>query len=247
VRVLRGAVLGVVLTLCPLAAWPAGAGTSTDPEVVDECGDAQRLAYVGDVGVESTESRPFGFDIAAAWFNDVVDSDGTVTGLQISLQLCGVVPPPELQGSSWTVTWDSTLFDAGERDCWTSADLRDVLDQGAPGSVVRVSQIVVGCSEPATGPLGQPASTGYTLSATELAPDVTSVDGGLITWELRPAELPPQIAELFVAGEVLASPSARTRDGRQVTMLSLDQPGIYVSPGAEDHASRGRDFVIGGS
>ena len=209
-----------------------------DPHVQDGCGDADVMARAGGTVVRTPDpERAAGFDVDAAWFEDLYDEEGMHAGVRVHLRMCGDLPEPELTGSAWSVRWsppggcsrDLYLF---ERD--NSQTLGEV----------RYAYIFSQCSRP--GPIPG-SSEGYTEWSTPLGEESYAVDGNLITWTLTADMLPPEDADrlAFLApGTDWAKPSAYARDGRQLTLT--ESSGFFVSgPGAWDHTGNGRDFTVG--
>lgn len=118
-----------------------------DPHVLDPCGDADVMVRVGDhvVGTPDPE-RAAGFDMKAAWFEDLYDAEGRHMGVRIHLRMCGDVPDPELMGSGWSVHWDL------EGPCSRVVGLHDSPPPDDPSQgVVRRAYLQSQCARP--GPI----------------------------------------------------------------------------------------------
>ena len=216
---------------------PPGPG----PHVQDVCGDADVMARVSGTKVRTPDpERAAGYDIEAAWFEDLYEEGGDHAGVRVHLRTCGDVPEPEIMGSAWSVRWGL------EGPCSRLVSVRDG-DALEPDLVERVAYLESQCSAP--GPVPG-SSQGYVEWSETLGASSYSIQGDHITWTLTADMLPSDRAErvAFVApGTVWSVPSAYARDGRQLTMFEQWEPvHIYASgPGAWDPTPSGRDFTVG--
>ena len=240
VKFLRGLVL-LVLVLT-VAALPAAAGTPSDAEITDPCGDLPPLVRAGNNQLTYQETRATGFDVASAWFSDLRDSaTGPNAGLRVTLRVCGDVPAPQLQGSGWTVTWAAPQFNTANRDCAATTALEDLLVEGGV-EIRRSARLSVMCQQPSTDELGRPTVTASTLFEVPLTAQQFAVDGGEITWTLRRDALEGDGAQVIAPGTVVGLPRAATRDGRH--FIGGGQGDIWVRPGATDSTEAGRNYLI---
>jgi hypothetical protein len=227
-----------VTALVVIGAAQAGAiAGSDDPHIQDECGDADVMVRVGDVVVPTPDpERAAGFDISAAWFEDLYDEDDNHLGVRVHLRMCGDIPDVEQQASTWQVRWRV------DDSCSRVVGVHDVNDKNDPlaGAQRRVF-LQSQCSRP--GPI--PGTTeGYFEWTEYLGPESYEIGESTITWTLAPDMLPQADRVAFVTpGRTWSSPGAFARDWRQITIA--DSSEYQVSgPGVWDFAG-GRDFVVG--
>lgn len=220
-------VLGAVLVS------PAGAGTAG----ADPCGDTDPMVRAGGVEQQPPGGRGSAFDIAAYGIEDDVVDD-VVVGTTVVLELCGDVPGPELAGTHWSVSW--RLDDR----CSGGVSVGDAAVR-PPAGPARVALLTKSCTDPGpTTPLGGASSTTSVVYSVEVPTGDWQVDGDRIVWHLRRGAALGEGSEQVLAGTVLARPSARARDGRQVTLFDVE--GVRVTgPGTEDRASGAPDHRVG--
>jgi hypothetical protein len=229
--------LALLPVLLLATALPGSAGTQSDP-----CGDTEPVLEAGPVRQGAPGERASGFDVDGLSVQDLVE-DEEVTGVQVTLELCGDVPAAEVPSSSWQVFWQLPDLPAGEDECYGGLLLHDQLT--ADGAVERRARLSKSCSSTGQTPvLNGASSSTYRVYDVVLPASDWSVDGDTITWTVRrDAEL-AAAAEQVAAGNRLGTPSASTRDGRQGTLFDLE--GVRASgPGTQDGTGSGPDHVVG--
>lgn len=237
----------LALAMCLTASGAvAFAAVPADPHIVDECGDADTMARVGDAEQQAPDAdRSAGFDIQTASFEDIVEDDETV-GVQVSLELCGAVPDPELIGSHWSVRWGV------DEECSAVVSIGDGIDLPEPSQgVLRGATLARQCGTTTSGPTGA-SSEGYTEWIEALDDDAYTIDESVIIWTLTPQTLPMERADRFgflATGSSWTTPQADTRDGRWLSGGWFDEPVPFrlTGPGSRDTAEGGRDFTVGES
>jgi hypothetical protein len=211
---------------------------SDDPQVQDECGDADVMVRVGDVVVPTPDpERAAGFDIATVWFEDLYDEDERHIGVRVHLRMCGAIPEVELQASTWQVRWRV------DESCSRVVGVHDVDDLDDPlAGAQRRAFLQSQCNRRGTIP---GTSEGYFEWTEYLGAESYAIGGNAITWTLSPDMLPedPERVAFVTPGATWSSPGAFARDWRQITIA--DSSEFQVSgPGVWDFAG-GRDFVVG--
>lgn len=226
-----------------LAAVPATGGAgAADPELTDPCGDADAMVRVGDEEVATPDpERAAGFDIEAAWFEDLYEGTGPArqhVGVRIHLQMCGDVPGPELVGSGWGVRVD--IEGPCTRVVWTG----DHDGEEPTDGVVRRGYLQSQCVRPGT--ILPNSTEGYVEWEEELPAGAFAVQGDTLSWTLLRDALPESRTDFLEPATRWSTPGGYARDGRQLTMASGDDVFYVSGPGAYDTAGGGRDFTVAG-
>lgn len=224
----------VALSSAVVLVAPAGAAPTAGDE---PCGDTAPMASAGTQSVQPPGDRNPAFDIRGFALADIVEDEQPV-GTSITLELCGEVPGPELPGTGWFVGWG--LPDG----CSGGVSVSDAGFE-PPEAPKRVAVLSKSCSDAGRTPvLNGASSTTRVVYSVDLPATAWRVTGSTITWDLRRDAALGQGAQQVAAGTVLQGPSARTRDGRQVTLF--DVAGVRVTgPGTEDTTARAADHRVG--
>lgn len=218
-----------------------------DPHhIEDACGDSDvYVQYQGDRTEVPDVTRPGGFDIAGVSFADAYAGEGPDQrhiGIDVVLELCDDVPEPRAQdgAGAWGVRWEVT------DDCDRTVLVDDAYYVALPpdAGVGRVGVLMEQCA--VDGPGGLYGT--YEITAEVEVTGATTIDGRVITWRLRGADL-GALGEAVAEDEVLRAPRGFTTGGvpgLTYATLPFENSAISLLFG-DDGTATGADVVVGGT
>jgi hypothetical protein len=232
-RALLAGLLVLGLLVAPAAAEEG------EPHITDICGDGMLFVSTPDQTVTSPDPFSPRFDVKSADFRSL-RADGTVTGVELTLQVCEDAAAPENhQEYSWH--W-GTEAGCTQRVVYTRA--RKVsIGGGEPYAEPHVVTFREECPVPDPSLLSGTVTT--TFSVELAAADVVSTAGDTVRVVLRRAELPEQAAGALADGTRFVKPWVIARMLGGPTSIFVRDPEFYVLVTSGVDTASGDDWVVG--